>query len=85
MAFDKKKIGAFWERVSKTGTPYLSGVLEIGGRKYKVIAFRNNKKEKDTQPDWQVYDSEEQIDPKVSSEEAAYDAANAKGRTDVGF
>lgn len=54
----KKSIGALWEKTSKGGTKYFSGVFESGDQKTNIVIFQNNRKEKDNQPDWQIFLSE---------------------------
>ncbi len=60
MAFDKKDIGAAWEKTSSRGTPYLSIELELNGEKIKLVAFKNGYKELDKHPDWKIYPSDDQ-------------------------
>ncbi len=48
-------IGALWKRTSKKGTKYISGVIEINGVKYSIVAFVNSNKQKDKHPDFQIY------------------------------
>jgi len=50
----------------KNGNSYFTGTLELNqGQKFSVIAFLNRPKEKDTQPDIQVYlkDDEHSVKP----------------------
>lgn len=54
-----EKIGALWEKESQKGTEYMSGI--IGGK--KVVAFRNTKKTKPNQPDWNVYPQKPRDEP----------------------
>ena len=58
----EEKIGALWSKRSSKGLEYLSGT--IGGK--KVVVFKNERKTKDTQPDWNVYpqQSREELPPK---------------------
>lgn len=49
-----RKIGAIWNKVSKSGKDYLSISIEIGGLKYNLAAFKNTYKEHDRQPDWNI-------------------------------
>ncbi len=46
-----EKIGALWIKKSSKGTEYLSGI--IGGK--PVVVFKNDRKSKPNQPDWQVF------------------------------
>jgi uncharacterized protein (DUF736 family) len=52
---ERKDIGAFWEKVSKSGQTYLSG--QIHGQ--RVVVFRNKyKQDGDNKPTWRVYAEE---------------------------
>lgn len=53
------KCGAFWHKIGKSGTEYWSGEITLDGNKTKVVMFKNTKKEKENQPDLQVYLQEE--------------------------
>ena len=50
----KKNQGAMWHRMSKNNHDYLSGQIEIDGKKIGFMAF-HNKKETDKQPDYKIY------------------------------
>jgi uncharacterized protein (DUF736 family) len=47
-------IGALWEKTSKKGDKYFSGVLKINGNEMKIVVFCNHKKQ-GPQPDWRIY------------------------------
>lgn len=50
-------IGAIWLRKTKKEETYLSGQLELEGKdgpKIKIVAFKNNYKERDNQPDFYI-------------------------------
>jgi uncharacterized protein (DUF736 family) len=51
---DKKDVGAMWLKQTKSGDDFYS--LTIEGVKY--VAFRNNYKKSDNQPDFRIYPSE---------------------------
>lgn len=53
----QKSIGAFWKKISVKGTNYMSGNIEINGKKIQLVVFEN-KKEKENQPDYKIYLSE---------------------------
>jgi len=53
-----KSIGAFWKKESKAGKVYYSGNIEIAGNKIPLVMFENTRKEKETQPDLQIFISE---------------------------
>ena len=46
-----KRIGGLWKSKTKNGDVYLS--ISLGGQQY--VAFKNNFKEKDTDPDYNIY------------------------------
>ena len=46
-------IGALWKK-EKNGKQFLSGTIEAFGQKIKVCVFKNDKKEKETQPDYRI-------------------------------
>lgn len=48
---NKIQLMALWENTSKSGAVYMTGTL---GRN-RIVAFKNNRKEKDSHPDWLVY------------------------------
>lgn len=54
----KQSVGAFWKKTSSSGLEYLSGSIESEGEKKYIVVFKNTKKNKETQPDYQVYLSE---------------------------
>ena len=55
---DKKDIGALWARQSKNGASYLTGFIEIDGKRQEVVLFPNKKDGNDKRPDWRIYPSE---------------------------
>jgi hypothetical protein len=46
--------GALWSRVSKNNVKFLSGTVEIGGQKFGLAIFKNDKKKSDKHPDYRV-------------------------------
>jgi hypothetical protein len=48
------KIGALWLRQTKDGQTYMSGVVEYPGMKLQFAVFRNEDKQKDNQPDYNI-------------------------------
>jgi len=55
MSDKKKSIGALWKQKSAKGVKYYSG--EVNGK--RIIAFINSNKQKPTQPDIQIYPSDD--------------------------
>lgn len=58
MSEQKKDIGALWMRTSGKGTKFLSGFLELDGKKHEIIAFANDKGGNEKRPDYRIYPSE---------------------------
>lgn len=52
-----EKLGALWEKEGKNGK-YMTGVIKIAGVETRLVLFRNDRKESDKHPDWQIYLSE---------------------------
>ena len=55
---DKKSIGALWTHTSKKEEKYLTGSVEIDGRKIDIVVFKNKFKDQDKQPDFKIFLSE---------------------------
>ncbi len=49
-----RRIGALWVRKTKEGKTYLSGILETLAGDVGIVAFQNDKKTKDNQPDYNL-------------------------------
>ena len=58
-----KDIGALWIQTGKNGE-YWTGTIEINGTKQNVVVFKNTYKNKDTQPDFKVYEKKQQEESK---------------------
>lgn len=54
-----RKIGALWLKETKDGKKYFSGVLEDLRGEIRIAIFKNERKEKENQPDYQIIVSEE--------------------------
>ncbi len=70
-----RKIGALWLRETKDGKKYMSGVLEDIRGEIRIAVFRNDRKEKENHPDYQIIVSEErrersESDPVAESTDA---------------
>ena len=56
MPDQKDKIGALWIKSSRGGVEFMSGEIEIDGRKQRVTVFRNGfRTETNRQPHYHVY------------------------------
>lgn len=53
----KKDCGAMWWHTSQKGTRYLSGNIEIDGKKHQIVMFENSYKEQEKHPDYKIYPS----------------------------
>ncbi len=53
-----RKIGALWLKQSQDGRQFLSGVLQDLGGDINIAVFKNDKKEADKQPDYNIVLSE---------------------------
>ena len=65
-----RKIGALWQKKSQEGKVFLSGVLnDLRGDIY-IAVFKNDRKESDNQPDYNIVLSERQEQkPKQENDE----------------
>ena len=54
----KESIGALWLRKSQKGMTYLSGSIEIAGRKQEIVIFKNDKGNNEKRPDYRIFPSE---------------------------
>jgi len=54
-----EKLGALWERTSKKGETYFSGVFELNDQeRINIVIFKNNYKEEEKHPDYNIFRSE---------------------------
>lgn len=53
-----RKIGALWLKQSQDGRQFLSGVLQDLGGDINIAVFKNDKKENEKQPDYNIVLSE---------------------------
>jgi len=51
----ERKVGGFWTKLTKNNEKYLSGEVRLGGKEYHVFILRNQRKVKDTYPDWEMF------------------------------
>jgi uncharacterized protein (DUF736 family) len=49
-----RQIGALWVRQSKDGKNYMSGILEDLSGNIQIAVFKNDRKEKENQPDFRI-------------------------------
>ena len=51
---ENRNIGALWIKESKKGKKFLSGVIELDGKKSNIVIFRNENKSSDRSPDYSI-------------------------------
>ena len=51
----QNKLGVFWVKTRENGKPYLSGQLEIDGKKIPCFIFKNDYQEGNT-PHFQIFE-----------------------------
>lgn len=68
METKQKEYGALWCKKSGKGTDFMSGTLEIDGKKVEVVAFLNSNKKNPKEPDWRIYESKPKEQTTVSDE-----------------
>ena len=56
MPNNPNQLGALWIKESEKGQ-YMSGYIEIDGKKINIVCFKNTYKKEDKHPDWQVLKS----------------------------
>lgn len=66
-----RKIGALWLKETKDGKKYFSGVLEDLRGEIRIAVFKNDRKEKENQPDYQIIVSEERREQREAAEPLA--------------
>ena len=57
-SMSKRKIGAPWSKKTAEGTEYFSGVISDLRSDIQIVVFRNDKKQTDNQPDYDILLSE---------------------------
>ena len=53
-----RKIGALWVRESQDGRKFMSGLIETLNGDVQIAVFKNDKKEKENHPDYNIVLSE---------------------------
>ena len=53
-----RKIGALWGKKTKDGQKYFTGVINDLRGDIQIVVFRNDKKENENQPDYDILLSE---------------------------
>ena len=66
-----RKIGALWLKETKDGKKYFSGVLEDMRGEIRIAIFKNHRKEKENQPDYQIIVSEERREQREQTDQTS--------------
>lgn len=66
-----RKIGALWLKETKDGKKYFSGVLEDLRGEIRIAIFKNDRKEKENQPDYQITVSEERREQRAPADQTS--------------
>jgi uncharacterized protein (DUF736 family) len=53
----EKAIGALWTKKSAKGQDFLSGHIEIDGKKIKLVVFKNDKEDNASRPDFRIFEA----------------------------
>ncbi len=78
-----RKIGALWLKEAKDGKKFMSGVLEDIRGEIRIAVFRNDRKEKDNHPDYQIVLSEERKERSETDQTA--DSTDTVDLSDIPF
>lgn len=77
------KVGALWQRVSKAGASYINGIIDCDKlpsiEKCNVVVFKNDRKQKESSPDFIMYLSE----PKGGAKKAGASQGDFFGGSEV--
>jgi len=67
-----RQIGALWLRKSSNGIQYMSGVLNDISGDIQVAIFKNDRKEKENQPDYRIVLSEKREEAAPRNQEDSF-------------
>lgn len=56
----ENSIGALWKKENEKGEFFTGELIKDDGEKIKIVVFKNNYKNKDTQPDYRILKAKEQ-------------------------
>lgn len=62
------KIGALWLKKTQDGKTYMSGVIQFPGTEMSFAVFKNEEKQQDNQPDYNIIWSPERKNNNQSQE-----------------
>lgn len=78
----EKDLGAMWCKQSAKGGEFLSGYVEIDGRKVNFVAFCNSRKPRGSkQPDWRILPARDQA-PAAKRDEEQDERPPQRGETE---
>jgi uncharacterized protein (DUF736 family) len=62
----QKSIGALWLQTAKSGYKYFNGKIELDGKEYKIVVFKNeNATEENRQPNYRILEQKPLEDNKT--------------------
>lgn len=64
-----ENIGALWLNKSKKGQRYMSGQIEIDGKKHKIVVFKNKYKDEDKHPDYRIFPSQKMVNAETEDDD----------------
>ena len=67
-----RQIGALWLRKSSNGVQYMSGVLNDLAGDIQIAIFKNDRKEKENQPDYRIVLSEKKEEAAPRTQEDSF-------------
>lgn len=76
-----RQIGALWLRKSSNGIQYMSGVLNDLAGDIQIAIFKNDRKEKENQPDYRIVLSEKKEEAAPRTQEDSFFGASAPATT----
>jgi len=65
-----ESIGALWLQQGQNGT-YMSGVVEIGEQKHKIVVFKNRYKQEEKHPDYRILPKREKSQQGASEQQGS--------------
>jgi uncharacterized protein (DUF736 family) len=80
-----RKIGALWLKETKDGKKYFSGVIEDLRGDIRIAVFKNDRKEKESQPDYQIIVSEERREQREQPADQTSTATDEVNLDDIPF
>lgn len=81
----KRSIGGIWKRTTKKGDLLLSMRVELDGKKYELVGFKNGFKTEDKHPDFSIFLSEPYTPQQTTQPSATKQAETIQEDDDLPF